>query len=137
VNAVRVSPAWLRQQLIFVSKTVAYFARFLAGDIRGLAGAPAPSKWALMFLRSQREIILDLSPFPAKAEVWEGCVRAEAFSGVWPISFSYPLPIAERAIAATGFMCPIFPGHRYAFTNEADYISNYGNFSFALTHKKG
>jgi hypothetical protein len=34
-------------------------------------------------------------------------------------------------------MCPVFPGHRYAFTNEADYISNYGNFSFALTHKKG
>lgn len=34
-------------------------------------------------------------------------------------------------------MCPTFPGHSYTFTNEADYISNYGSFSFALTHKKG
>jgi hypothetical protein len=33
-------------------------------------------------------------------------------------------------------MCPIFPGHRYSFTDEADYIDNYGRFSFALTHKK-
>jgi hypothetical protein len=34
-------------------------------------------------------------------------------------------------------MSPIFPGHRYAFTSEADYINTYGSFSFALTHKKG
>jgi hypothetical protein len=34
-------------------------------------------------------------------------------------------------------MCPVFPGHSYAFTDGDAYIKTYAGYRFALTHKKG
>jgi hypothetical protein len=34
-------------------------------------------------------------------------------------------------------MCPVFPGHSYAFIDGDDYLKTYARYRFALTHKKG
>jgi hypothetical protein len=127
---------WLYLKIRTAQRLLRFLARILKGRYEELDKAPVGAKKALGWRRRNQPVRLALSPLPSPPEVWAACVTAHATVGVWPLSFSYPHPIAERAIGAAEFMCPIFPGHRYAFTNEADYISNYGNFSFALTHKK-
>ena len=66
LNAVRVFPRWFRKQLMFGSKTVVHFARFLFGEIGAIASAPAQSKWALMPFRPGHGSSLDLSPFQVR-----------------------------------------------------------------------
>ena len=138
LNALKVSPRWVRQKVVLAGNTLKYFLRFIAGNIEGIAGAPASAKWGLMVRHSRLPISIELSPLPNSEDIWLDSVRAYEAAGVWPISFSYPRPSsALSSSSSSSTICPVFPGHRYAFTNEADYISNYGNFSFALTHKKG
>lgn len=137
LNALKVSPPWAKQKAVLAGNTLKYFVRFVAGNIEGIAGAPAAAKWGLMRPHSRRPVSIALSPLPSSEDIWLDCVRAYKDAGVWPISFSYPRHSPALGSSSSGTMCPVFPGHRYAFTNEADYISNYGNFSFALTHKKG
>jgi hypothetical protein len=143
LNALKVSPPWARQKVVLAGNTLRYFLRFVAGNVEGIAGAPAAAKWGLMVRYSRRPRSMKLSPLPSSDDIWLDAVQAYEAAGVWPISFSYPRPLSalsssgSSSSSSSSTMCPVFPGHRYAFTNEADYISNYGSFSFALTHKKG
>lgn len=81
---------------------------------------------------------MKLSPLPSSEDVWLDAVRAYEAAGVWPISFSYPRAAsAPRGNSSGGAMCPVFPGHSYAFTDGDAYIKTYAGYRFALTHKKG
>ena len=114
-----------------------FFFRLLGGKNNGIALAPPSSKWGLVlrFRMSQKPV--HPSPLPTKSKVWEDCENVFAATGVWPISFSYPKPARLGPDAPRGFMCPVFPGQSYSYTEEEAYLENYRNFSFALTHKKG
>lgn len=137
INAIKVSPPWLKGLFFRGIKTVYFFTRFLGGKVEGIAFAPAAAKWGLVLrFRGERKP-LSPSPLPPPSKVWEDCESVFASTGVWPISFSYWKPAPVRARSPKGFMCPIFPGHSYAYSDEAAYLETYGGFSFALTHKKG
>ncbi len=139
LNALKVSPPWARQKAVLAGNTLKYFVRFVAGNIEGIAGAPAAAKWGLMVRHSRRPTSMELSPLPSSDEIWLDSVRAHETIGVWPISFSYPRPSSalsdNRSSSST--MCPVFPGHSYAFTDGDAYIKTYAGYRFALTHKKG
>jgi len=127
---------WLYLKIRTAQRLLRFLARILKGRYEELDKAPVGAKKALGWRRRNQPVRLALSPLPSPPEVWAACVTAHTTVGVWPLSFSYPRPAPDPKTDATAFMCPIFPGHRYSFTDEADYIDNYGRFSFALTHKK-
>ena len=137
INAVKVSPPWMLKKLLLGVKTITFFISFLAGDVGRISEAPAGAKWALTLGRSSRRAPISFSPLPTSSDVWGACLRAYSATGLWPISFSYPRRASTRAVEAKSFLCPVFPGHAYAFSDENDYIGTYRNYSFALTHKKG
>ncbi len=137
LNALKVSPPWARQKAVLAGNTLKYFLRFVAGNIEGIAGAPAGAKWGLMVRHSRRPASMELSPLPSSDDIWLNAVRAYEAAGVWPISFSYPRPASAPSNNSSGTMCPVFPGHSYAFIDGDDYIKTYARYRFALTHKKG
>ena len=139
LNALNVSPPWARQKALLAGNTLKYFVRFVAGNIEGIAGAPAAAKWGLMVRHSRRPTSMELSPLPSSDEIWLDSVRAHETIGVWPISFSYPRPSSalSDSSSSSSTMCPVFPGHSYAFTDGDAYIKTYAGYRFALTHKKG
>lgn len=71
-------------------------------------------------------------------EVWSRCLRTNVETGFWPLSFSVPNSISlSILLGKEGLLCPSVPGDKYQFYNELDYLRNYGNYYFAVTHKKG
>ena len=137
LNALKVSPPWAKQKAVLAGNTLKYFVRFVAGNIEGIAGAPAAAKWGLMHRHSRRPISIALSPLPNSEDIWLDSVRAYEDAGVWPISFSYPRPSSAPCENSSSTMCPVFPGHSYGFTDGDAYIKTYAGYRFALTHKKG
>ena len=137
LNALKVSLPWVKQMAVLAGNTLKYFLRFVAGNIEGIAGAPAAAKWGLMVRHSRRPTSMELSPLPSSDDIWLDAVRAYEATGVWPISFSYPRPASAPSNNSSGTMCPVFPGHSYAFIDGNDYIKTYAGYRFALTHKKG
>lgn len=117
-------------------RSVKFFGRFLRGNFENFHNAPVIAKKALAIRRSRVSSAIALSPLPTEAEVWSAAHRAHEAVGVWPISFSYPRPVGDGQSTSRDFMCPVFPGHRYSFADEAAYRAMYGSYSFALTHKK-
>lgn len=55
-------------------------------------------------------------------------------TGVWPISFSYPLILQPQL--AEEVLCPILPGYPYSFTDNASYMRLYGRSRLAITFRK-
>ena len=56
--------------------------------------------------------------------------------GVWPISFSYPKPLRQPVPEASETISHIVPGYPYSFTDEVEYLQNYGRAALAVTHRK-
>lgn len=127
---------WLYRKAITSSRAVNYFFRFLRGNVEGLNRAPAVSKYALFFFRGRSPKQFAISPLPTSSEVWQMCQEAHSTLGVWPISFSYPRHTILATEEQGATICPVFPGHRYRFSQEDDYLDFYRSYAFALTHKK-
>jgi hypothetical protein len=133
----KVSPPWARQKAVIAGNTFKYFVLLVAGNVDGISGAPAVAKWGLMVRNSRRRTSMELRPLPSSEDVWRESVRAYETVGVWPISFSYPRQAPAALENGANTMCPVFPGHSYAFTDGDAYIKTYAGYRFALTHKKG
>ncbi len=107
LNALKVSPPWARQKAVLAANALKYFVHFVAGNIEGIAGAPAAAKWGLMLRHSRRPTSMKLSPLPSSDDIWLDAVRAYETAGVWPISFSYPLPSSALS-SSSSTICPVF-----------------------------
>lgn len=113
-----------------------YFFRFLTGRFDGLDMAPVGAKRALGLRRAKRTSLIETSALPSATAVWKSCVSVNKKLGVWPISFSYPQNSAPGHWESREFLCPIFPGHKYSFSDPQAYLAMYQRYSFAMTHKK-
>ena len=117
-------------------RTVRYFFEILRGDMSGLSIAPVTAKHALGIRQQSLNTPITTSRLPSTEEVWDACVDAHAATGAWPISFSHPRTARTSPADQSPTISPVFPGHKYSFDDEADYLDMYGRHSFALTHKK-
>ena len=136
IRAVRASPPWLRDRIVHGANVAGHFLRFLRGKTDRIDVAPAASKWGIVL-----RIRIDKKPFHPStlrqpSDVWEDCSNVFESTGVWPISFSYPKCAPFGTELPQRFMCPLFPGHSYAYKEEPPYLRNYSRFAFALTQKK-
>lgn len=131
------SPLWIRNLAIRLLRTPFFLGRFLVEYATGRDASITRAKYALTKKFGRRVTAIAVSPLPNPTEVWEACQRVQHLTGVWPISFSYPLEKQGRPRPPIGIVSPMFPGHRYGFTDEQEYLGMYGAYSFALTHKKG
>lgn len=117
-------------------RTVRYFSELLQGDVSGLPKAPVAAKRALRMRQKSDTAQISTSRLPTAEEVWDACVQSHEATGVWPISFSYPKPPRPPISEQSATLCPVFPGHRYSFDDESQYLEVYGRHLFSLTHKK-
>ena len=136
LHTIGVPLPWIRNLAIRFLGTPFFFLRFSVGNVTGIDASPAGAKYALTRKLGRSVTAISVSPLPSPTDVWEACQQAHRLTGVWPISFSYPLEKQERQRQAIGVVSPVFPGHRYGFTDEQEYLEMYGAYSFALTHKK-
>lgn len=137
-HALLLSPGWLFGKIKHPLRVVRLYSRFRKGDISGLSTAPASSKWGVVPIRHSGEI-LSSHLLSNRHDIWETSQEIKDSRGVWPISFSYPrnITVDSGELEKRGFICPTFPGHRYRFDAEDQYLDNYRGYEFGLTHKKG
>lgn len=115
--------------------------RFLRRKFKRFHQAPVDSreKW-WNSLDASRLTQIDFV-LPSRQEIIEECASIREATGCWPISFSYPRSIEMAQNGATvrkrNFFSDIIPGRPYSFDDEGQYLRQYGNAYFALTHKKG
>lgn len=117
-------------------RTVRYFREILQGDVSGLSKAPVAAKRALIIRQKSDSSRISTSRLPTAEEVWDACVQSHEATGVWPISFSYPKNPRAPSVDQSATLSPVFPGHRYSFDDESQYLDVYGRHLFSLTHKK-
>jgi hypothetical protein len=127
---------WMYRKLRLATNTVLYFLRILRGDFRNLNRAPVGAKKAFAIRRSRAQTAITLSSLPTTSDLREAASRAHDAVGLWPLSFSFPRVMELKGGSNRDFMCPVFPGHKYAFSDEQEYFDMYRNYRFALTHQK-
>lgn len=127
-------PVYLRFKSLFAS--IGHFLRLRRGDMSRISEAPVSLKMLLVPKMNRPTLELECT-FPSREDVIKTCTVTHAITGIWPISFSYPESVSHtEKPQKSGYFCPVFPGHKYAFSNEAEYLGNYSRYEFALTHKK-
>lgn len=137
INAIRVLPEWLGRRIRLATKTAVCFSQLAFGNFEGISRAPAMSKWGVTLWASRKMVEPNLPELPTASQILNQATRVKESTGAWPISFSFPKPARPAPEEPTGYLCPIFPGHKYVFEHAAPYYENYRKFSYALTHKKG
>lgn len=124
------------QRLRLAARFIIFFFRIRRGDFRDLEHAPILAKRAFSRVRRETDRPLVDAHLPSAEQVWQSARETFRKRDVWPISFSYPRRTAAPAERQGSGLCPTYPGHRYGFSDAAKYLENYGNYDFALTHKK-
>ena len=130
---VRLKAYLLLRQIV---RTVRYFWAMMMGDVSGISQAPVMAKSALKIRQKSSVSPILTSRLPSSQEIWDACVRSHDSTGVWPISFSYPKQVRVPTKDQAPTLCPMFPGHKYSFDHESQYLDAYARHLFGLTHKK-
>lgn len=105
-------------------------------DTSVLPKTPVEAKYVLTLRQKSRASSISVSPLPDSETVWQLCRAAHRNTGVWPISFSYPLPPRPPRQNQSNSINPIYPGHPYSFELLSGYMDSYSEYSYALTHRK-
>lgn len=74
--------------------------------------------------------------FPSRDHVLAETRQIRKKWGAWPISFSYPTSRAVGLSSKTRIISNVIPGNAYSFSHERDYLQEYRESFFSLTHKK-
>lgn len=108
----------------------------LSGDMSVLPKTPVQAKRCLTLRQKPNAAPISVSPLPDRESVWQLCLTAHRKTGVWPISFSYPLPARPPSQNQNNSINPVYPGHPYSFELLSEYMDSYSRHAYALTHRK-
>jgi len=127
---------WLRSRPTYVREFVRSAPAFIRGDFSDLAHAPPAAKRIISAKIGRAKAGPWALSLPTAEQVERDCRDVFDHSGLWPLSYAYPFDQARIGDIPERLLSPLFPGHRYKYENESDYLDHYRSFAFSMTHKK-